>query len=76
VSAGARNIHAIAGVLHRLRVEALAGQCKIHDDQPAVGFIEDWTGRPSGCCEQCAEYGQAHGYTVHRAEVRHEHPSS
>lgn len=64
---GARNIHAIAAVLHRLRTEALAGQCKIHDDRPAVGFIEDWTGRPGGCCKECADYGTAHGYTVHRA---------
>jgi hypothetical protein len=67
VTRGASNIHAIAAVQHRLRTEALAGQCKIHDDRPAVGFIEDWTGHPEGCCEECATFGTAHGYTVHRA---------
>lgn len=64
---GARNVHALAATLERLRREALAGSCELHPDRPAVAVIESVTfPAPKGACEMCALFGNANGYAVHR----------
>lgn len=63
---GARNMHALAATQTRLRHEAAAGQCALHPGRRAVAVIEGTTFRPKGACEDCARFGEAHGYTVHR----------
>jgi hypothetical protein len=65
MTAGARNIHALAGALDRLRHEAAAGPCRFHPKQSAVGFIESWDLRQTGVCEACKKQGEGLGYTVH-----------
>jgi hypothetical protein len=66
VSKGARNIHALAGTLRRLERQAATGPCAVHPDRRAVGFISSWDNKPRGCCEECAVYGESHGYSIHR----------
>ena len=63
---GAQNVHRILGTRDRLRREAATGMCRLHPDRFAVGYIEDWTGRPSGACDICCTYGEIHGYSVTR----------
>lgn len=64
---GAKNVHALAGTLRRLEREAAEGPCTLHPRRASVGFISGPLGvSPKGCCAECARYGEANGYTVHR----------
>jgi len=67
MSVGARNLHRMAGVLDRLRREALAGTCELAGcDRPAAGFIENCvTLRPAGVCAVHGPQAQQLGYIVH-----------
>lgn len=65
MSKGASNIHRLAAIREQLRQAAAGGNCTLHPDQPAVGYIDGWD-RPRGCCEACADYGERHGYIIHR----------
>jgi hypothetical protein len=66
---GARNLHRIAGALHRMRKEAATGSCGIGKcSHPAFGFIEGWTGRPVGVCAGHADEAERRGYTVYTLE--------
>ena len=61
----ARNLHRIVGALDKARRDAASGQCVLHPDRDAVGYIESWDLHPRGICELCATKGAALGYTVH-----------
>ena len=65
----AANLHRLAGARDGLRREAAAGPCALHPGRPAVAVIEGTTFRPKGACGDCARFGEAHGYTVHRNET-------
>jgi hypothetical protein len=59
-------LHAMAGVLDRLRREALAGPCKLDGcGRPASGFIEGWDCRPGGICDHHTPEATRLGYHVH-----------
>lgn len=62
----ARNLHRLAGVLDRLRREAIDGDCALRScDQPAISFIESWDARPCGICAHHVEEAKQRGYTVY-----------
>ena len=39
-------------------------KCVIHKDRDATHTVMDASFRPKPACDQCAEYGAAHGYQV------------
>lgn len=62
-------LHAVAGVLDRLRHEALAGTCALAGcDRSATGFVESWDLNPKGICAHHTPEAIRRGYHVHTIE--------
>lgn len=85
MSRGARNMHAIAAVLERARVEAFDRPCifrTVHGcTGPTIGFIETWDLRQNPLCQAHADQGERMGYRIHTREElglapRTDHPTT
>lgn len=68
MSAGARNVHALAATLRQLEHDAATGTCALEScGHPAAGFISSWDKGPRGICAEHIPGAMDLGYEVYIA---------